>query len=65
MVSEELVLDTTYLLPVFGISVGLEGFSELFPRLLARELGTSLAPSFGRANTAKSPAKTPSPECPH
>ena len=36
MADEELVLDTTYLLPVFGISVGLEGFSELFPRLLAR-----------------------------
>ncbi len=34
--AEELVLDTTYLLPVFGISVGLEGFRELFPKLLAR-----------------------------
>ena len=36
MASEELVLDTTYLLPIFGISVKLEGFEELFPELLAR-----------------------------
>ena len=36
MASEELVLDTTYLLPIFGISVSLEGFSEFFPRLLAK-----------------------------
>ena len=35
MVSEELVLDTTYLLPIFGISIKLEGFEEFFPELLA------------------------------
>ena len=36
MASEELMLNTTYLLPIFGISVGLEGFEKLFPELLAR-----------------------------
>lgn len=30
----ELVLDTTYLLPVFGVDVGLKKFKTLFPRLL-------------------------------
>ena len=30
----ELVLDTTYLLPIFGIGVELEGFETLFPQLL-------------------------------
>lgn len=30
----ELVLDTTYLLPIFGIGVELEGFETLFPELL-------------------------------
>ena len=35
MADEELVLDTTYLLPIFGIDVRLKGFGELFPRLLA------------------------------
>jgi len=35
MAGEELVLDTTYLLPIFGIGVGLEGFDELFPELLS------------------------------
>ena len=35
MAGEELVLDTTYLLPIFGIGVGLEGFNELFPKLLS------------------------------
>jgi len=35
MADEELVLDTTYLLPIFGIDMRLKGFGELFPRLLA------------------------------
>ena len=32
----ELVLDTTYLLPIFGIGVELEGFETLFPQLLGK-----------------------------
>ena len=32
----ELLLDTTYLLPVFGISVGLKGFEFKFDRVLGR-----------------------------
>jgi len=32
----DLLLDTTYLLPAFGVGVRLEGFEERFPRLLAR-----------------------------
>jgi len=32
----ELVLDTTYLLPIFGIGVELEGFKTLFPQLLGK-----------------------------
>jgi len=31
---DKVLLDTTYLLPVFGIDVGLQDFSNLFPRLL-------------------------------
>ncbi|MCD6409787.1 MAG: PIN domain-containing protein [Candidatus Verstraetearchaeota archaeon] len=31
---ERLVLDTTYLLPLFGVDVGLKGFAECFPRVL-------------------------------
>ena len=34
MAGEELVLDTTYLLPIFGIGVKLEGFDDLFSELL-------------------------------
>ncbi len=30
----DLLLDTTYLLPMFGVGVGLEGFEERFPNLL-------------------------------
>jgi len=30
----DLVLDTTYLLPTFGVGVRLEGFRTLFPRIL-------------------------------
>ncbi len=31
---DELLLDTTYLLPIFGIGEGLKGFEDAFPRLL-------------------------------
>jgi len=31
---DELVIDTTYLLPIFGVGVELEGFESLFPRVL-------------------------------
>jgi len=34
MVGEDLLLDTTYLLPILGIRMSLKGFSELFPKLL-------------------------------
>ncbi len=34
MGKESILLDTTYLLPLFGVSMGLEGYEELFPRLL-------------------------------
>ncbi len=30
----ELIIDTTYLLPLFGVRVGLRDFDRLFPRLL-------------------------------
>lgn len=33
-VGPELILDTTYLLPLFGIGVGLARYESLFPRLL-------------------------------
>lgn len=33
---DRLLLDTTYLLPVFGVGVGLRRYEELFPRLLER-----------------------------
>ena len=33
---DRLILDTTYLLPVFGVDVGLEDFREVFPKLLSR-----------------------------
>ncbi len=31
---DELLIDTTYLLPVFGVSTGLENYEQLFPMLL-------------------------------
>jgi len=31
---ERLLLDTTYLLPIFGVYVKLEGYEELFPKVL-------------------------------
>ncbi|MFQ6124577.1 MAG: PIN domain-containing protein [Candidatus Heimdallarchaeota archaeon] len=31
---DEVLLDTTYLLPVFGVNVGLKNFEKLFPTLL-------------------------------
>ncbi len=34
MVKRKILLDTTYLLPLFGIDVGLSGYEVLFPRLL-------------------------------
>lgn len=33
---DELVLDTTYLLPIFGVSIKLPRFKEVFPQLLSR-----------------------------
>ena len=33
---DELVLDTTYLLPIFGVSIKLPRFKELFPKILSR-----------------------------
>lgn len=34
MARPRILLDTVYLLPVFGVDVGLEGYGDLFPRLL-------------------------------
>lgn len=34
MVKPRVLLDTTYLLPVFGVGIGLEGYEDKFPRLL-------------------------------
>ncbi|RLF03549.1 MAG: hypothetical protein DRK00_08680 [Thermoprotei archaeon] len=31
---DSLLLDTTYLLPIFGIKVGLRGYEEVFPKLI-------------------------------
>ncbi len=34
MAKSRILLDTMYLLPVFGVDVGLEAYGDLFPRLL-------------------------------
>ena len=34
MARERILLDTTYLLPLFGIHLNLRGYEEMFPRLL-------------------------------
>lgn len=39
----ELILDTTYLLPIFGIGVGLPSYESLFPKLLG-ELSVRYSP---------------------
>lgn len=33
---DKLLLDTAYLLPIFGLRLKLEGFADLFPKLLGR-----------------------------